>query len=105
MKQVPFSSKKHTISRIMSRYESDDSSGPVIPHQSASRSRKGWEGESLELQHEREAHHYNQSGTATSVVAVDLNQFRNTEVGKGYQAKHVIRQRTHASNIGHRSAI
>ena len=27
-------------------------------------------------------------------VAVDLEQFRNREVGKGYQAKHVVRQRT-----------
>lgn len=29
----------------------------------------------------------------TTHAAVDLNQFRNTQVGKGYQAKHVIRQR------------
>ena len=25
-------------------------------------------------------------------AAVNLNQFRNTEVGQGYQAKHVVRQ-------------
>ena len=35
-------------------------------------------------------------------AAVDLSQFRNEEVGKGYQAKHVIRQKgapTKASGI------
>jgi hypothetical protein len=34
-----------------------------------------------------------QSGSNKSAhAAVDLSQFRNEEVGKGYQAKHVIRQ-------------
>jgi hypothetical protein len=73
--------------------------------------RKGWEGEELELEHERERmmKKLNQSteegtkgGTGTggnttstnAFVAVDLNQFRNTEVGTGFQAKHVVRQRT-----------
>jgi len=34
-----------------------------------------------------------QSGNIKSAhAAVDLSQFRNEEVGKGYQARHVIRQ-------------
>jgi hypothetical protein len=53
------------------------------------RSKRGWEGDELELERDR----------TTNVdpkipVAVNLQQFRNEEVGKGYQAKHVIRQRT-----------
>ena len=35
------------------------------------------------------------------MVAVDLDQFRNTEVGRGYRAKHVVRQRT----AGHSETI
>ena len=31
-------------------------------------------------------------------TTVDLSQFRNTEIGKGYQARGVIRQRNHHSN-------
>ena len=35
-----------------------------------------------------------QSGSsAKSTHAIDLQQFRNDEVGKGYQAKHVVRQK------------
>ena len=33
-----------------------------------------------------------------SSAAVDLSQFRNEEVGKGYQAKGVVRQRGGATN-------
>jgi hypothetical protein len=31
---------------------------------------------------------------------VDLSQFRNEEVGKGYQAKHVVRQKEGKSSAG-----
>jgi hypothetical protein len=58
-----------------------------IPH-GVLRSKGGWEGDELELQHQR------QKGPKDVPAAVDLNQFRNTEVGKGYQAKHVVRQAT-----------
>ena len=37
-----------------------------------------------------------QSGSTSAKsthAAVDLQQFRNDEVGKGYQAKHVVRQK------------
>ena len=45
----------------------------------------------MELQHKQ-----NQQDDSTINVsaAVDLKQFQNTQVGIGYQAKHVIRQRT-----------
>lgn len=60
-------------------------------HEKTNRNRGGW-GEAMELAHQR-----TNDASATSVVAVDLDQFRNTEVGTGYQAKHVVRQKTAAS--------
>lgn len=68
--------------------ESDDeiSDDLAIPH-SARKRRGEWEGRELELERDRT--------TAIElgvVTATDLQQFRNEEVGKGYQAKHVIRQ-------------
>ena len=57
---------------------------------SVSKRNRGWQGEQLELQHARIT---TADADKDSVVAVDLNQFRNTVVGQGYQAKHVIRQR------------
>jgi hypothetical protein len=57
--------------------------------QYASRKRRGWAGEEMEL-------HRPSEGIASELVAVDLEQFRNTQVGVGYQAKHVIRQPTAA---------
>lgn len=56
------------------------------------RRRKGWGGEEMELSHVREK--MRDSGSTDDVVAVDLNQFRNTVVGEGYQAKHVVRQKS-----------
>lgn len=53
--------------------------------------KRGW-GEAMELAHQTERG--GSSPLSSSVVAVDLSQFRNTEVGTGYQAKHVVRQRT-----------
>ena len=49
---------------------------------------RGWQGEEMELEHARTSD--SKRGTTT---AVDLSQFRNEEVGKGYQAKFVVRQR------------
>lgn len=56
----------------------------VIP----SRKNRGWEGEQMELAHAR-ASEANKGAT----TAVDLSRFRNEQVGKGYQAKFVVRQR------------
>lgn len=58
----------------------------VIP----SRKNRGWDGEQMELAHAQRSAQESKKGPA----AVDLSQFRNEEVGKGYQAKFVVRQRT-----------
>lgn len=60
-------------------------------HERTDRNRGGW-GEAMELAHQKA-----NDASASSVVAVDLDQFRNTEVGTGYQAKHVVRQKTAAA--------
>jgi len=65
------------------------SSDGSMPRGLAPKRRRGWEGEALELERDDAP----ASGKETH-AAVDLQQFRNTEVGKGYQAKHVVRQRT-----------
>jgi hypothetical protein len=54
------------------------------------RRRGGWQGDDLELERKDPT-------DVAPHAAVDLSQFRNTEVGKGYQAKHVIRQRSAAA--------
>jgi hypothetical protein len=54
-----------------------------------------WEGEEMELEHYREDRLSGEKRRKhDTAVAVDLAQFQNTAVGQGYQAKHVIRQRT-----------
>eukprot|EP00977_Amphora_coffeiformis_P010566 scaffold2486_cov160-Amphora_coffeaeformis.AAC.1 len=57
----------------------------VIP---SGQKNRGWQGEQMELAHARES-----ESKKGSAAAVDLSQFRNEEVGKGYQAKFVVRQR------------
>lgn len=58
--------------------------------------KRGWEGDEMELQHARD---HKNTIIASDVkndkknVAVNIQEFYNNEVGKGYQAKHVIRQR------------
>jgi hypothetical protein len=71
--------------------ESDTSSSHSdygLPSRGVLSSGKGWQGESMELEHARQSE--NKRGATT---AVDLSQFRNVEIGKGYQAKFVVRQR------------
>lgn len=51
---------------------------------------KGWAGEELEIEHRREQLRNNEFKSHTTV---DLGQFQNKEVGVGYQARGVIRQR------------
>jgi hypothetical protein len=63
----------------------DESAGPAVPKGTTRSAR--WEGEELEIAREREA-----VAKTSASAAVDLQQFRNVEVGKGYQARHVIRQ-------------
>mmetsp|Transcript_21107 Transcript_21107/g.38176 ORF Transcript_21107/g.38176 Transcript_21107/m.38176 type:complete len:169 (-) Transcript_21107:258-764(-) len=91
------------------RSDDDDSSGndsgPAMPS-GVLRSRGGWDDVlNIEMEHQRErlrsgADESDQAasrGKAPSHAAVDLAQFRNEEVGKGYQAKHVIRQKEASS--------
>ena len=65
----------------------------ALPAMIAARKKSGWQGEELELQHKMS------NSTSNTAAAVDLSQFRNTEVGVGYQAKHVVRQRTGVEKV------
>ena len=60
------------------------------------RKRKGWQGDEMELDHQREK--LREGPRNDTVVAVDLKQFQNHKVGEGYQAKHVVRQKSGATN-------
>lgn len=51
----------------------------------------------MELEHQRESLSCDTKKSQTA-AAVDLSQFRNEEIGKGYQAKHVVRQREAAAD-------
>ena len=85
-----------TLSKLyLPTMRSDDDGGPDLPA-GVLRSRGGWDdANNLEIEHQRErlkgAH--DAPNKSLSHAAVDLSQFRNEEVGKGYQAKHVVRQR------------
>lgn len=67
--------------------EEVDDSGDLPRHLAQPSRRGGWQGEEMELAHRP-------SAEIASHAAVDLNQFRNTQIGQGYQAKHVVRQRS-----------
>jgi len=75
---------------------SEDEAARFIP-----KSAKGWQGGDLELDHAREAFEQHKSKT---VAAVDISQFQNTEIGKGYQAKHVVRQRGAGLDAGNEAS-
>jgi hypothetical protein len=68
-----------------------DEDNEYLPR-SVGQQRRGWQGEELEIDHQRESL---KSGKYKDAVAaaVDIRQFQNhVVVGEGYQAKHVIRQ-------------
>lgn len=72
--------------------QDDDSSqegGPAIPSGVLRTSKKGWAGEELEIEH-RNQH----ADDEDDYAAVNIKQFQNTQVGVGYQARGVIRQKT-----------
>jgi hypothetical protein len=85
-----------------SESEDDSLAGRCIAAAKAGAS--GWDGDDMELEHLKETGRLlkdgrglssqDQSQSASAYAAVDLSKFRNTEVGQGYQAKHVIRQKT-----------
>ena len=55
-----------------------------------------WEGDSMEMDHQRESFREDKS---KAVTAVDIRQFQNTVIGEGYQAKHVVRQATAPQSV------
>ena len=65
----------------------DDKLLSSAPQFAISNKRRGWDGDHLELNREQPTE------DLASHVAVNLAQFRNEQIGVGYQAKHVIRQR------------
>ena len=78
------------------------------------RTRGGWaDMNGYEVEHQRErlrrADDHAGSGdddvTKTTHAAVDLSQFRNEEVGKGYKAKHVVRQRDVSSSVAMKGVV
>ena len=79
---------------------SDDDLGPSVPT-GVLRSRGGWDDKfNLEIEHTKEK--MNADNDKKISAAVDLSQFRNEEVGKGYKAKHVVRQKeaiSHATKV------
>ena len=62
-----------------------------LPRGIVRQQRRGWQGEELEIDHQRESIQSGKSKEAVT-VAVDIGQFQNHVVGEGYQAKHVVRQ-------------
>ena len=74
--------------------EGSDTGGPALPA-GVLKSSTAWGGDNLELEHKRQRIRQGQDvAAAADHTAVDINQFRNVEVGSGYQAQHVVRQRT-----------
>mmetsp|Transcript_6000 Transcript_6000/g.11151 ORF Transcript_6000/g.11151 Transcript_6000/m.11151 type:complete len:142 (+) Transcript_6000:278-703(+) len=65
------------------------SSHPAAVMARNNKRRRGWQGEEMELEHQQ-----GDISRTNVAAAVDLSQFQNTEVGVGYQARHVVRQRT-----------
>lgn len=98
--KAPVTTSMSSDSSSSSSSDDDSSSGsshgPAIP-KGVLKTSTGWQGDSLELEHHRSHHHHHhqrKNEEKAQAAAVDLSQFRNTVVGQGYQAKHVVRQRT-----------
>lgn len=86
-------------------YSSDNDAGGVLPA-GVLRSRGGWEDtNNIEMEHQRDQLlRAGADGAPGRVLtqnhaAVDLSQFRNEEVGKGYKAKHVVRQKDATASV------
>mmetsp|Transcript_14487 Transcript_14487/g.21948 ORF Transcript_14487/g.21948 Transcript_14487/m.21948 type:complete len:169 (+) Transcript_14487:59-565(+) len=60
-----------------------------------SRKKKGWGGQEMEMDHRLRQIRSSkeESSSSATITAVDLSQFRNEEVGKGYQHRGVVRQK------------
>lgn len=86
----------------MSSHSDSDESEHAIPSRGVIPvgKNRGWQGEEMEMEHARAS-----EGNKSTAAAVDLKQFRNDEVGKGYQAKFVVRQRTAEDNDKEKDAV
>ena len=104
------------VHQSMQRSSPSDDSDDGARHLPAGvlRSRGGWaDMNGYEVEHQRErlrrADDHAGSGdddvTKTTHAAVDLSQFRNEEVGKGYKAKHVVRQRDVSSSVAMKGVV
>ena len=82
--------------------DSDGSSSSDEADRFLPKSKKGWQGDHLELEHQRESFLEHKD---KSVAAVDISQFQNHEVGQGYQAKHVVRQRQAPSDANNNQQV
>jgi hypothetical protein len=69
--------------------DEEDYGGPEMPHGMNQTRKRGWGGGDMEMEHQQEA---TRKEKRKNVAAVRVEQFQNTVVGEGYQAKHVIRQ-------------
>lgn len=83
---------------------SDGSSaaGPALPA-GVLKTRTAWAGDELEMDHTREQIRRGADDEVdhqATHAAVDISQFHNKEVGSGYQARHVVRQKTGPGSDG-----
>eukprot|EP01083_Nonionella_stella_P034679 94853_1 len=82
--------------------QSDDEHSPPI----TSKRTRGWAGEEMELAHQRQKILEQQESSSMAkggderFSTVNLEQFRNREVGVGYQARGVMRQKTGLASTG-----
>ena len=82
--------------------QSDDEHSPPITSQRT----RGWAGEEMELAHQRQKILEQQESSSMAkggdaqFSTVNLEQFRNREVGVGYQARGVMRQKTGLASTG-----
>ena len=67
----------------------EEAAGPTLPQGVLRPKGRGWAGEEMELNRSVNE----QDSVIRQCAAVDKSEFYNTEVGSGYQAKHVVRQR------------
>ena len=79
--------------------DGDDNDNPLPSHlislqyKRKNNNKGGWAGDELEMQHQMKQLRDIDCNAKNTTTAVDLSQFRNEEVGVGYQARGVIRQR------------
>ena len=68
--------------------------------QDTSKAKKGWAGGEMEMSHHREQLRSTDHVSKTQYGTVDLGQLQNKEVGHGYQARGVVRQRNGQERSG-----